>query len=228
MSRRAPGTAGSGAPRPSAPGRLLLALGAGLLVPAALAAQQDPAALPLCEAGTEAGDCALPTETGYLTFAYGDDGTVTVTQTDTDGLRKGAPILLEAAGGAAAPVLKDLSGDERPEVLVPVASGGPNVTYAVLARDGMGAYLPAGEIAAMGADGIEIGPEGTIRSVTRDGAAALSESADVWTVDGLERVYTLTVDLEARRCTLDEDARPEMLGESAASVVARCEEREWP
>ncbi|SHI82469.1 hypothetical protein [Wenxinia saemankumensis] len=214
--------------------RALVALAA--LVPlaafpvAAGAQEGETAEAPACDTlamGQGRQDCTLRTEERVLGFAY-DEDSVEITQTDGEGVPAGEPILIETDDAANHPLLRDLSGDGRPELLVPTGSGMVNVTYAVLTATPEGAYAPVGQLTSVGANSIELKPDGSLVTYERDTAAAHVETAHVWTATGLATAWALHVDLAERDCTLLEGAQPELTGTTAEAIISECEAQEWP
>jgi hypothetical protein len=120
------------------------------------------------------------------------------------------------------PELRDINGDGRDELFVPLMTGNVNTLSAVWQQDDDGWFRPAGELS--GYDEIR----GSLIVVTsRSNAATYVERAVTLGPDGFAEIYEMEINYAARRCTILHATGLDDLKLSAEQLVADCEVRDW-
>lgn len=220
--------------------RISLALGCCALIGGAAGAQDyaPPDFLhdegqPWCdelEAGNGATDCALLFDEDHLLFfdyastPRGTRLTVNLNTLEGQEVQSFGPITIE--GVMASPALRDINGDEREELFIPLLTGNVNTLWSVWQQDDEGLFQRAGELSGFGVDAFEV-RDGLVITRSRGDAATSYETASRLTVDGLGTVYELLIDHAAHDCRLLDQSGLAAMRLTATDVVAACKAQDW-
>jgi hypothetical protein len=122
----------------------------------------------------------------------------------------------------SAPELRDINGDGRAELFVPLLTGNVNTLSAVWQQNDDHLFQPAGELS--GYDEIR----GALIVVTaRSNAATYVERGVTLGPDGFAEVYEMEINYADRSCTMLVETGLDALKLSAEQLVADCEARDW-
>lgn len=159
------------------------------------------------EGGAE--DCVLMLgEQGFLTFSYAhnaDGHPVTIGQHSFDGETQiySEPVIVENT--YLAPALRDINGDDRPELFIPLLTGNVNTLFAVWQQDENGIYQPAGQISGFAVEFYDI-RDGFIIASSRGNAYTHFESALHLGPDGFTTIYELEINYQTEICSVNASA----------------------
>jgi hypothetical protein len=150
-------------------------------------------------------DCVLILgNRGYLMFSYdssADGHLLTVGQHSFDGETEvySAPILVE--GTYLAPALRDINGDAREELFIPLLTGNVNTLFSVWQQNEDGIYHPTGELSGFAVEFYDI-RDGFIISSSRGNAYTHYETALHLGPDGFTTIYELEINYHTEACTV--------------------------
>lgn len=202
------------------------------LAPTGVRAQPEAetpcSALPPAEEAT--GDCVIDVNGFLMHFKYAEEDTptrVTVTQTDRYGDQLSEIEKYDVREALWPPVAREITGDGRMDVLLPLFVEDGNTTFKVYQPDAEGTLFASGEISAIGPEAVR-GVDGLTIAVTSAGPDILRETAfapDEW--DGFDMVYVLEADATRQICSLVEENDLSSFGLSPEEIVANCEARSW-
>ncbi|WP_339747201.1 hypothetical protein [uncultured Maricaulis sp.] len=220
--------------------RILLALGCCALIGGAGCAQdfEQPdfahdEGQPWCDelaAGNGATDCALLFDEDHLLFfdyastSRGTRLTVNLNTLEGQEVQSFGPITIEDA--MASPALRDINGDDREELFIPLLTGNVNTLWSVWQQDDEGLFQRVGELSGFGVDAFDV-RDGLVITRSRGDAATSYETASRLTVDGLGTVYELLIDHAAHDCRLLDQSGMAAMRLSATAVVAACKAQDW-
>ncbi len=188
---------------------------------------------PWCDelaAGAGGTDCALLFDEDHLLFfdyaatPRGTRLTVNLNTLEGQEVQSFGPIAID--GAMASPALRDINGDERAELFIPLMTGNVNTLWSVWQQGDEGLFQRAGELSGFDVEAFEI-RDGLVITRSRGDAATSYETASRLTVDGLGTVYELLVDHAARDCRLLDQSGLAATPLTAAGVVAACKAQDW-
>ena len=175
-------------------------------------------------------DCMIDVDGFVLNFDYADDTNptrVTVTQTDRYGEQLSEVERHDIRDALFPPTARDITGDGRADVMLPLFADGDNTTFKIYQPDAEGTFFASGEITAASPEAVR-GVDGLTIAVTQEGPDVARETAfapDNW--HGFDIVYVLEIDSDQKNCTLVEENDLASRGFSAEGIVADCMARSW-
>ena len=175
-------------------------------------------------------DCVLMLgEQGFLTFSYmqTDDGhDLTVGQHSFDGQLQVYADPLSVDGVYSAPALRDINGDDREELFIPVLTGNVNTRFSVWQQDENGIYRAVAELSGYGVEFYDV-RDGFIITSSRGNAYTHFETALHLGPDGFATIYELEINYSTEVCSLNTSSDLEQYDLSEDVIVGKCAARSF-
>ena len=173
-------------------------------------------------------DCTLEALPLFLGFDYTASaadarrGTLTVTQSTAEGGLRDVTGPFEMAGQLASPALRDVDGDDLPDLVVQSRP----TAFDVWLLNADGFFRMAGRINARSLDDIDARGALTIGRV-REASGQMVETAYLLDGGQVSTVFQMRIDPASRRCELmgSPDASVDWLNTDV--LLAECEARDW-
>lgn len=160
----------------------------------------------------------------YAAAAQGHRLSVNLNTLEGQEVQSFGPVLV--FGPDYRPAQRDIDGDEREELFIPLQSGNGNTLFGVWHQDEEGYFHRAGELSGVDVDAIEL-RDGLVISHSRGSAVTSYETASRLVGGGLASVYELEINQAARSCQMIDSSGLAAARLNADEILAACQGRDW-